>query len=43
VRIVASTREKLQEETEVLRRELREQAKEMSQLVAETILGGKAK
>jgi F-type H+-transporting ATPase subunit b len=43
VRIVASTREKLQEETEVLRRELREQAKEMSQLVAETILGRKAK
>ena len=42
VRIVASTREKLQQETELLRGQLREQAKEMSQLVAEKVLGRKA-
>ena len=42
VRIVASTREKLQEETELLRGQLREQAEEMSQLVAEKVLGRKA-
>ena len=41
-RIVASTREKLQEETEMLRGHLREQAEEMSQLVAEKILGKQA-
>ncbi|MCG6917505.1 MAG: ATP synthase F0 subunit B [Deltaproteobacteria bacterium] len=41
-RIVASTREKLQQETEVLRRQLREQAEEMSQLVTEKVLGRKA-
>jgi F-type H+-transporting ATPase subunit b len=41
-RIVASTREKLQEETEMLRGQLREQAEEMSQLVAEKILGKQA-
>ena len=40
--IVASTREKLQEETEMLRGQLREQAEEMSQLVAEKILGKQA-
>ena len=40
--IVASTREKLQQETEVLRRQLREQAEEMSQLVTEKVLGRKA-
>jgi len=43
MRIVASTREKLQDDTEVLRRQLQEQAKEMSQLLAEKILGRKAK
>ena len=42
VRIVVSTREKLQEETEMLRGQLREQAEEMSQLVAEKVLGRKA-
>ncbi|MGD8254853.1 MAG: ATP synthase F0 subunit B [Syntrophobacterales bacterium] len=42
VLIVASTREKLQEETELLRGQLREQAEEMSQLVAEKVLGRKA-
>ena len=42
VRIVVSTREKLQEETELLRGQLREQAEEMSQLVAEKVLGRKA-
>ena len=42
VRIVASTREKLQAETELLRGQLREQAEEMSQLVAEKVLGRKA-
>ena len=42
MRIVASTREKLQEETELLRGQLREQAEEMSQLVAEKVLGRKA-
>ena len=41
-RIVTSTREKLQQETEVLRRQLREQAEEMSQLVTEKVLGRKA-
>ena len=41
-RIVSATREKLQQETEVLRRQLREQAEEMSQLVAEKVLGRKA-
>ena len=41
-RIVASTREKLQQETEVIRTQLREQAGEMSQLVAEKVLGRKA-
>jgi len=42
VRIVASTRGKLQQETEVLRGQLRGQAEEMSQLVAEKVLGRKA-
>ena len=42
VRIVASTQEKLQQETELLRGQLREQAEEMSQLVAEKVLGRKA-
>ena len=42
VGIVASTREKMQEETELLRGQLREQAEEMSQLVAEKVLGRKA-
>jgi F-type H+-transporting ATPase subunit b len=42
VLIVASPREKLQEETELLRGQLREQAEEMSQLVAEKVLGRKA-
>jgi F-type H+-transporting ATPase subunit b len=42
VGIVVSTREKLQEETELLRGQLREQAEEMSQLVAEKVLGRKA-
>ena len=42
VRIVVSTREKLQEETEMLRGQLREQAEEMSQLLAEKVLGRKA-
>ena len=42
LRIVVSTREKLQEETEVLRGQLREQAEEMSQLVTEKVLGRKA-
>lgn len=42
LRIVASTREKLQQETEALRGQLREQAKEMSQLVTEKVLGRKA-
>jgi len=42
VSIVASAREKLQEETEVLRGQLREQAEEMSQLVTEKVLGRKA-
>ena len=42
MRIVVSTREKLQEETELLRGQLREQAEEMSQLVAEKVLGRKA-
>lgn len=42
LRIVASTREKLQQETEVLRGQLREQAEEMSQLVTEKVLGRKA-
>ena len=42
VRIVVSTREKLREETEALRVQLREQAEEMSQLVAEKVLGRKA-
>lgn len=42
VRTVASTREKLQEETELLRGQLREQAEEMSQLLAEKVLGRKA-
>ena len=42
LRIVASTREKLQQETEALRGQLREQAEEMSQLVAEKVLGKKA-
>jgi F-type H+-transporting ATPase subunit b len=42
VRIVASTHEKLQQETELLRGQLREQAEEMSQLVAEKVLGRKA-
>ena len=42
VRIVASTREKLQQETELLRGQLREQAEEMSQLVTEKVLGRKA-
>ena len=41
-RIVASTREKLQQDAEVLRRQLREQAEEMSQLVTEKVLGRKA-
>ena len=41
LRIVASTREKLQEETEALRVQLREQAEEMSQLVTEKVLGRK--
>ena len=40
-RIVASTREKLQEETEALRGQLREQAEEMSELVTEKVLGRK--
>ena len=40
--IVVSTREKLQEETELLRGQLREQAEEMSQLLAEKVLGRKA-
>ena len=39
---VASTREKMQEETELLRGQLREQAEEMSQLLAEKVLGRKA-
>jgi F0F1-type ATP synthase membrane subunit b/b' len=39
---VASTREKLQQEAEVLRGQLREQAEEMSQLVTEKVLGRKA-
>jgi F-type H+-transporting ATPase subunit b len=42
VRIVTSTQEKLQQETELLRGQLREQAEEMSQLVAEKVLGRKA-
>ena len=42
LRIVVSTREKLQQETEVLRRQLRDQAEEMSQLVTEKVLGRKA-
>jgi F-type H+-transporting ATPase subunit b len=42
VHIVASTREKLQQETEMLRGQLREQAEEMSQLVTEKVLGRKA-
>jgi F0F1-type ATP synthase membrane subunit b/b' len=42
LRIVASTREKLQQEAEVLRGQLREQAEEMSQLVTEKVLGRKA-
>ena len=42
LRIVASTREKLQQETKALRGQLREQAKEMSQLVTEKVLGRKA-
>ena len=42
VRTVASTQEKLQEETELLRGQLREQAEEMSQLLAEKVLGRKA-
>lgn len=42
LRIVALTREKLQQETEVLRGQLREQAEEMSQLVTEKVLGRKA-
>lgn len=42
VGIVASTREKMQEETELLRGQLREQAEEMSQLLAEKVLGRKA-
>jgi len=42
VRTVASTREKMQEETELLRGQLREQAEEMSQLLAEKVLGRKA-
>ena len=42
LRIVASTREKLQEETEVLRVQLQGQAEEMSQLVTEKVLGRKA-
>ena len=42
VRTVASTREKLQQETELLRGQLREQAEEMSQLLAEKVLGRKA-
>ena len=42
VGIVVSTREKLQEETELLRGQLREQAEEMSQLLAEKVLGRKA-
>ena len=42
VHTVASTREKLQEETELLRGQLREQAEEMSQLLAEKVLGRKA-
>jgi F-type H+-transporting ATPase subunit b len=41
-RIVASTREKLQKETEMLRGQLREQAEEMSQLVTEKVLGRQA-
>jgi len=40
--MVDSTREKLQQETELLRGQLREQAEEMSQLVAEKVLGRKA-
>lgn len=40
--IVVSTREKLQEETELLRGQLREQVEEMSQLVTEKVLGRKA-
>ena len=42
VHTVASTREKLQEETELLRGQLREQAEEMSQLLTEKVLGRKA-
>ena len=42
VRIVVSTREKLREETELLRGQLREQAEEMSQMVTEKVLGRKA-
>ncbi len=42
LRIVAATREKLQEETEALRVQLREQVEEMSQLVTEKVLGRKA-
>ncbi len=42
LRMVASTREKLQEETEMLRAQLRDQAEEMSQLVTEKVLGRKA-
>jgi F-type H+-transporting ATPase subunit b len=41
LRIVASTQEKLQQETELLRKQLREQAEEMSQLVTEKVLGRK--
>lgn len=42
LRMVDSSREKLQQETEMLRGQLREQAEEMSQLVAEKVLGRKA-
>lgn len=42
LRIVSSTREKLQQEAEVLRLQLRERAEEMSQLVTEKVLGRKA-
>jgi F-type H+-transporting ATPase subunit b len=42
LRIVASTREKLQQEAEVLRGQLREHVEEMSQLVTEKVLGRKA-
>ena len=40
--LYGDAREKLQEETEMLRAQLQEQAEEMSQLVTEKVLGRKA-